>query len=277
MSGEINECRLQQDHSPGTVPNGAPSLGDSGETPTKTPIDEFPRSLSSHTFAGQTDDNDPGRHGHPSSQPFWAFWRLEKRKIILLCLLVTLPMTAFTITILWLIFGHLVGAAFCPVPELCPRDISAGVDIVDYYYVDYPAAQLAFIASWSSTVSFSLVATLMGIYSHVAARRFLQLPQDGDLATHHPTPYQTSTLLRVLNAELIVLYRLTCAKLKQIFWQREAQSNGQKSPPLLRSSMAVFLLSTFSRYVRLALLMLDRKVLDRMGGGKLTYTYTNLC
>ena len=79
--------------------------------------------------------------------------RSAHRSIILLCLLVTIPMVAFTATILQLVFGYRVDDMQCAHQELCPKNgLNNNIDTVDNYYVDFPAARLAFVASWSSTV-----------------------------------------------------------------------------------------------------------------------------
>jgi hypothetical protein len=81
-------------------------------------------------------------------------WSPGNRNILLLCMLVIIPITAFTATILRLIFGNKTDARQCVYQELCPNNgTMSGIDTQHNYYVDYPAARLAFVASWSSTVS----------------------------------------------------------------------------------------------------------------------------
>jgi hypothetical protein len=106
----------------------------------------------------QPNDNEKHDGAPPAGQRLkrlnWNPWRLEVRKVFLMCLCVTIPMLLFTIIILWLVLGHQVSAAQCPYAELCPsNDTFEGTFGGSYYYVDYPAARLAFVASWSSTVS----------------------------------------------------------------------------------------------------------------------------
>lgn len=84
-------------------------------------------------------------------------WRVGNWKIVALCLAVTVPMIAFTATILWLVFAHLVADTHCPHEELCPANGTFEGNRDDgYYYVDYAAARLAFVSSWSSTVGITM-------------------------------------------------------------------------------------------------------------------------
>ena len=82
-----------------------------------------------------------------------APWETENRNIILLCLLITMPMAAFTATILWLVFRYKIDHMQCAYQELCPKDgLNNSTNNANNYYVDFPATRLIFIASWSSTV-----------------------------------------------------------------------------------------------------------------------------
>ena len=153
-------------------------------------------------------------------------------KIFLLSMLIVAPMIAFTAVLLWLIFGHLINNRDCPNPDLCqPRSERNYTFGKGDYLVDLPAARLVFIASWSSTVSFTLVGVMMSIYSYVVARQWLHLSHSG-ISDALPTPYQTNTLFRVLNSELPSLV----IAIRDMF----RKSKREKTPPLLRSSVAIF-------------------------------------
>ena len=77
----------------------------------------------------------------------------QKRHISMLCLASVLPMMLFTAIIIGLVFRYRVTARQCAFSEFCSQgEVDGDVDYAKYYYVDFPAAQLVFIASWSSTV-----------------------------------------------------------------------------------------------------------------------------
>jgi len=82
-----------------------------------------------------------------------ALPRIENRDVFLMCLLITVPMVAFTVIILRLVLGNKIVDMHCAYQELCPKNgLNNSTNTVENYYVDFPAARLAFIASWSSTV-----------------------------------------------------------------------------------------------------------------------------
>jgi hypothetical protein len=179
----------------------------------------------------------------------WFCWNVGTRRILSICFLVTIPMVAFTTTILWLIFGNMTGAAVCPYPELCP-DLHAnnGTDPRDNYYVDFPTAPLVFITSWSSSLGFPFVAALMSMYSYITAAQFQRMSELDQTRKRLPTPYQMTSLLRVLNAELMALFDLVTLKLKEVFWDRQSNQDTREKSPLLRASIIVFVSGIFARY-----------------------------
>ncbi|KAL5446676.1 hypothetical protein PMIN07_001393 [Paraphaeosphaeria minitans] len=173
-------------------------------------------------------------------------WRAHTRKIFLACGIVVIPMIAFTIAIIWVVFANLINENRCPYPELCPgRDI-LNASSKHYYYVDYPAARLVFISSWSSTVSLSFVGMLMTLFGYLIASQMLRT-SSAEQSTRLPSPYQTSILMRVLNADLFALWDLGTNKVKAMFWKKEKSndSGNARSPPLLRSAILVFLFCLF--------------------------------
>jgi hypothetical protein len=197
-----------------------------------------------------------------------TLWSPGNRNILLLCLLVTIPITAFTTTMLRLVFGNKTDAIQCVYQELCPNDgTMSGIDTEHNYYVDYPAARLAFVASWSSTVSqlthkrcavilttslqvsFSLVGTMMAIYSYFAASKFMKLSATNIVQSTLPTTHQTSILLRILNAELLTLYKVASQKFKDVFWEKKSSDGRSAQTKLLRFSISVFSIILCARCV----------------------------
>lgn len=138
----------------------------------------------------------------------------------------------------------------CPYPELCPGPDILNTSSKTYYHVDYPAARLVFISSWSSTVSLSFVSMQMTLFGYLIASRMLRASSADD-QVKLPSPYQTSILMRVLNADLLVLWDQGTRKLKKVFWASEQSSDSvdARSPQLVRASVMMFLFCLFGRYV----------------------------
>ncbi|KAF2650131.1 hypothetical protein K491DRAFT_149337 [Lophiostoma macrostomum CBS 122681] len=161
------------------------------------------------------------------------------RNILLQCLLVTTPMLASSIAVLYIVYAHLIEGD-CPTAELCPGSELANTTSKGYYYVDFPAARLAFVSSLSSTVSFTLVGFFMTTYAYVNAAALLHASDNADQASL-PTPHQMSVLLKVLNAEMMVLYTLATSKLKRIFWNKNEEPPLRNTSHILDTSIIVLL------------------------------------
>lgn len=168
-------------------------------------------------------------------------------KIILHCLIVTTPMLISSLVILSIVYANLVTPR-CPSKELCPASGLINTTSRAFYYIDFPATQLAFVSSWSATVSFALVGFLMAFASYANASALLKA-SDGEEQDDLPTPHQMSVLLRVLNAEMVVLWDMAVARVKSVFWSREEETDAVKrSSPILNTSAVVLLVSVAARY-----------------------------
>ncbi|KAF2658707.1 hypothetical protein K491DRAFT_776247 [Lophiostoma macrostomum CBS 122681] len=184
----------------------------------------------------------------------WDPRRSAMLKIIGMCAFVTLPVILFTVIILWLVLSYEINATHCPYAELCPNNGTFEDALASsYYYVDYPAARLAFVSSWSSTVSLSLLGFITAIYSYFVASRLIKLSVSRDTAAGAPTPYQTSILLRLLNAELMVLLHLLWSMLKEVFWARKRAHRSLELPSIVRLSIVILVVGlTASVFIQAA-------------------------
>jgi hypothetical protein len=153
------------------------------------------------------------------------------------------PMLASALVILGIVYSKLV-TSNCPDVELCRGSDFANSTSNHVYYVDYPAARLAFISSWSSTVSFALVSFLMAFSAYINAAELLGASESGEQDSL-PTPHQMSVLLRVLNAELMVLWDLAALRVKSVFWRAEKDSSDpttlHQTSPILSTSITILL------------------------------------
>lgn len=132
-------------------------------------------------------------------------WKTHTKKILVAASLIVIPMVAFTVAILAIVFSNIVDLYHCPEPELCPyRNVlpTNGSD----YYVDFSVGRLAFVSSLSSTISLALVAAVMTTYGYIVADGFLRVSKASDTRDQLPSPFETSTIKRLLNAEVFLLF-----------------------------------------------------------------------
>jgi hypothetical protein len=179
------------------------------------------------------------------------FGNAHNRKILVACGLVVIPMVLFTVAILWIVFKNIVGNADCPFPELCPVGL-VNVTTRSHYYVDYPAARLAFISSWSSSVSFALISAIMTLYGYLVAKSFLSVSGSSAGSAKLPSTYQFSILIRVLNADILTLRELCWRRLKTVFWHKQQSTdrrNQQRRGSMVHGSVTMLLICIFCRYV----------------------------
>lgn len=180
--------------------------------------------------------------------PRTAPWGLHARKIILQSLLVTTPMVASSVIVTWIVYANIVSES-CPYEELCPRSSITNTTSKGYYYVDFPAARLAFISSGSSTLSFALIGFLMNMYAYTNAALLLRASEKAEHGAL-PSPYQMSVLLKILNAEFMMLWDLAFSKVKRVFWKREKDAGSSfQSPPVLESGVMVLMAGIIARCV----------------------------
>jgi hypothetical protein len=161
--------------------------------------------------------------------------------ILTACGLTVVPMVAFTSIALAFVFANTIRNQGCSFDNLCPTAGLINATSEAYYDVDFSATSLVFIASWSSTISFALVGSLMSMYAYLAATQMLHHP---DLATRDGnslSPYQLSLIIRVLSAEVLSLWSLIRPSgrktLRRIINQGEYPP---VSPRPLRRSVMVF-------------------------------------
>ena len=174
-------------------------------------------------------------------------WGAHSRKIIFLAFLVVVPVIAFTITIISIVFVNLIDLNECPDRDLCPYTGSSGPANSSNYYVDFSVGRLAFVSSLSSTISFTLVAAMMSLYGYVVAKQIMHASKESGRHTPLPTPYGASTLIRLLNAESFLLGELFLSRCRQILGRRRIHKKPSRQPQLLRMCMSVLLLSLGAR------------------------------
>ncbi|KAF2744677.1 hypothetical protein M011DRAFT_408147 [Sporormia fimetaria CBS 119925] len=179
-------------------------------------------------------------------------------KIVLSCSLIVLPLVAFTVALLWIVFRNLVDQTPCPFPDLCPGSDLLNATDKQYYYVDFSATRLAFLASLSSSISFSLVGVVMSMYAYIIAKDLLSVSTSPGPSEQLPSPYQTSVLIRLLNAELLMLWEIFWRKVEEIFWNKERSENDKAKsvrqfPSMVRASVLFLLFALFaSIYIQAA-------------------------
>lgn len=179
-------------------------------------------------------------------------WEAHTWKIFLASSLIVIPMVAFTITILWVVFANKLHQAGCPYPELCPGPDVVNITSPSHYYIDFSATQLAFISSWSSTVSFMLISAFMTIFGYSIAKTFLSSSTSPVEPNALPAPYQLSVMIRLLNADLLYLWELGLQTIKSVFWNKEKSHTSKqeyRTPITLRAGISIFVVCVIGRYV----------------------------
>jgi hypothetical protein len=172
-------------------------------------------------------------------------------RILLAASLIVVPIVSFTITILWIVFTRRVGNAQCPFLEICPGPELVNTTSTSDYFIDFPAARLAFVSSLSSTISFTLVSAMMAMYAYSAARQLFRLSNVNSNVQQLPSPDQLSVLLRMLNADVLAFWDVVSRKVTRVFWHGEATPDPheeKRTPSILRDVILVFNLALLSRY-----------------------------
>lgn len=167
------------------------------------------------------------------------------RRILWQSCLVTIPMIASSTIVIYIVHANLVSESR-PDKALSPQLVNTTSE--NRYLVDFPAARLAFISSWSATISFALLGVLMALYSYVNAASYLRISENHENESL-PGPDHATMLLRLLNAEFSVFFELAFAALRNVFWDHERTEGTSQAPPLLRNCSAVFTVGVVARLV----------------------------
>ena len=123
------------------------------------------------------------------------------KQILLSSLALVFPMLALSITLLGVIFTRLM-------PDQQSSyfiDPFTEIDLGNAYYVDFPATQLVFVASVSSTLATVLIMPAMVLFSYVVAHH---LARNSDLSktANLPSSYQLGLIIKVLDARFSALF-----------------------------------------------------------------------
>lgn len=191
-----------------------------------------------------------GRTGDEEKSPRRAFSRkTHLGKILWGCALVVIPMIAFTIVILALVFSNIVDDFKCPHVEICPESPLVNTTSRSHYYIDCPAARLVWISSFSSTVSFVLVGIIMTMFAYHSAAQLLHASSQPNAPERLLSPYQTSLLIRVLNADYLSLWDTLLYSRWKSSKRGEAKDlkSAKGDRKILRASIVVFCLGIFGR------------------------------
>lgn len=176
-------------------------------------------------------------------------WEVHTRKILLSSASFILPMVAFTIALLAVVFLKRIDLDHCPYPELCPYLHGRGPSNSSACYVDISVGRLAFVSSLSSTVSFALISSLMTMYGYVVAKQLLQASTKTVSTDLLPTPQKLSYLIRMLNAEAVLLYEMSSQRSgrRSSPSTGTARQKGNAAPQIFRTCRTVLLLCILAR------------------------------
>lgn len=90
----------------------------------------------------------------------------------------------------------------------------------------------------------------MTMYSSSLAKRWLHTSLSEGSKPGCPTPYETSIVLRVLNAEILAVVQLCWGKIKSVFWNKENATEAMvRSSTVMRGAVVAFMIAILARYV----------------------------
>jgi hypothetical protein len=176
-------------------------------------------------------------------------WNNYTKKILLSSSFVVVPMVAFSIAMFTIVFSNIIDLNHCPQFDLCPYlDVPGPANSSDYY-IDFSVGRVAFVSSLSSTISFALVAAMMTMYGYVVASQLLYASETFNKQDILPTPHGTSTLSRLLNAEILLIWDMLCLCYQRLlqYDRRSIKRRKIREPQMLRLCRIAFLLSLSAR------------------------------
>lgn len=175
--------------------------------------------------------------------------KAHSKQLLLASSIVVLPMITFTVVILVLVFANLAEHLHCPYDSICPKSPLVNATRTSYYYIDYPATRLVFVASWSSTVSFALVGALMSTFAYSAATQLTAASNSRKEDPALPTTYQASLLIRVLGADCFSLWEILRSWSNRAFQRRATRTLHKdiRKPAVLKASIIALCLALLAR------------------------------
>jgi hypothetical protein len=176
--------------------------------------------------------------------------RTHRKRILAGGALVAVPMVIFTIVILALVFSNILEDTACPHGDICPEQPLVNITSKSHYYVDYPAARLVWISSFSSTVSFAMIGVIMAMFAYHSAAQLLAASSQSGEAKRLLSPYQTSLLLRILNSDYFsiwdtILYSRSKSSQRAVTQAKSCRD--QRKQTLILHSTAILCLGIFAR------------------------------
>jgi hypothetical protein len=175
--------------------------------------------------------------------------KAHSKQLLIASSIAVVTMITFTVVILVLVFANLAEHLHCPYDGICPDSSLVNATRSSYYYIDYPATRLVFVASWSSTVNFALVGALMSTFAYSVATQLTAASDSGNEDLALPTTYRTSLLIRVLGADYFSLWEMLRSWTNRCFRPRalRAPHEDNRKPAVLRASIITLCLALLAR------------------------------
>ena len=176
------------------------------------------------------EDTTPQKHGSHMAGKFKDIGRAF--------FLVSIPLLAFSVVLLGLVFHFRVSHGHVPYSNL---DFPGSQDEAGVYYVNFGATMLIFVASWSSSLAPALVGFALTMFSFPIAHSYLQHSRE-QRKTGLLTPYELSIVLRLLTGGTL---GALWAWVKYLYtWRRRRQSQA----PALKGTAGLATLCIFLAY-----------------------------
>ena len=109
--------------------------------------------------------------------------------IFVLSFLISVPLMVFSAGLIYLIVHFSVTQSGSPIINL-PTTWPVDYDTSVYYYINFPATRLTFIASWSSSIAPTLVGFVMALTARPLSRTLATQSKVENAERLLPTPYQ---------------------------------------------------------------------------------------
>jgi hypothetical protein len=148
----------------------------------------------------------------PATAAQQAVGSLGIGSIFLSLAIVSVPLALFSGVLLALVFRYRITQSTSPFSDL---RLANGENDSLYYYVNFPAARLIFVASWSSSVAPTLVSFVMALSLFPTASKLFKNSKAQNGTRRLPTPYQVRCDLFVLHfkncPEILIINSMLCS------------------------------------------------------------------
>jgi hypothetical protein len=135
---------------------------------------------------------------HNKAVPTGCSSRKSTVTILFYSSVICVPLLVFSIVLLGLVFKYRVGHVASEGSEIPGR----------FYLVDFPAARLIFVSSWSNSIAPRLMGVATALYLFSLTKALIRKSSSSSLTTTElPTPYQLAVLICISSGSIFQLWK----------------------------------------------------------------------